>query len=50
MNDKEKYSAVIDARIAKLGETLNDIKTKRELRKEYIPCNAQDVESSTCKQ
>jgi hypothetical protein len=37
MNEKEKYSAEIDARIAKFGETLNEIKTKRELRNEIRP-------------
>jgi len=37
MNDKEKYSAEIDARIAQFGETLDEIKTKRELRSESRP-------------
>lgn len=37
MNEREKYSAEIDARIAKFGETLNEIKTKRELRNESRP-------------
>lgn len=37
MNDKERYSAEIDARIVKFGETLNEIKTKRELRNENRP-------------
>ena len=37
MNEKEKYSAEIDAKIAKFGETLNEIKTKRELRNEIRP-------------
>ena len=37
MNEKEKYRAVIDARLAEFGETLNKIKTKRELRNENRP-------------
>lgn len=37
MDEREKYSAEIDARIAKFGETLNEIKTKRELRNESRP-------------
>lgn len=37
MIQKERYSAEIDARIAKFGETLKEIKTKRELRNETRP-------------
>jgi len=37
MNQKEKYSAEIDARIGKFGDTLNEIKTKRELRNDSRP-------------
>jgi len=37
MNEKEKYSAEIEARIAEFGETLNEIETKRELRNESRP-------------
>ena len=32
MNEKEKYSAEIEAKLAKFDETLNEIKTKQELR------------------
>jgi hypothetical protein len=37
MNEKEKYSAEIEARIAEFDETLNEIETKRELRNESRP-------------
>jgi hypothetical protein len=37
MNEKEKYSAEIDAKLAEFGETLNEIKTKQELRNESRP-------------
>jgi hypothetical protein len=37
MNEKEKYSAEIDAKLAKFGETLNEIRTKQELRKKSRP-------------
>ena len=43
IDDREQYCVEIDARIAKFGETLNEIKTNRELRKEHIPCNVQDA-------
>lgn len=36
MDEKEKYRAEIDARMIKLGETLHEIKTKMEKRKENL--------------
>jgi hypothetical protein len=32
MDDRAKYQAEIDAKLLKFGETLNEIKAKRELR------------------
>jgi hypothetical protein len=32
MDDRAKYRAEIDAKLLKFGETLNEIKAKRELR------------------
>jgi hypothetical protein len=37
MNERDKYSAEIDAKLAKFGQTLNEIKTKQELRNESRP-------------
>lgn len=37
MDEKEKYRAEIDARMIKLDETLQEIKTKMEKRKESLP-------------
>lgn len=37
MDEKEKYRAEIDAKLAKFGETLNEIRAKQELRKESRP-------------
>ena len=37
MNEKEKYRTQMDIRLAELGETLNEIKTKMERRKENTP-------------
>lgn len=37
MDEKEKYRAEIDAKLVKFGETLNEIKTKKELRNETSP-------------
>lgn len=37
MNEKEKYRAEIDAKLLKFGESINEIKAKRELRNESRP-------------
>lgn len=37
MNDKEKYRAEIDAKLAKFGETLHEIKSKQEMRNKMRP-------------
>jgi len=37
MNEKEKYRTQMDIRLGELGETLNEIKTKMERRKENTP-------------
>lgn len=37
MNDKEKYRAEIDAKLAKFGETLQEIKSKQEMRNQMRP-------------
>jgi ABC-type Fe3+-citrate transport system substrate-binding protein len=37
MDKKEKYHAEIEARLIKFGETLHEIKTNMEQRKENLP-------------
>ena len=37
MNEKEKYRAEIDAKLAKFGETLHEIKSKQETRNKMRP-------------
>lgn len=37
MDDKAKYRAEVEARLAKFGETLHEVKTKRELRDAIRP-------------
>ena len=37
MNQKEKYRAEIDAKLVTFGETLHEIKTRKEKRKENWP-------------
>lgn len=36
MNEKEKYRTEIDATLLKFGETINEMKAKRELRNERL--------------
>ncbi len=37
MDEKEKYRAKIDAKLLRFGETINEIKTNMEQRKENTP-------------
>lgn len=37
MDEKAKYRAQVEARLAKFGETLHEIKTKREMRDAIKP-------------
>ena len=37
MEEREKYRAEIEAKLVKFGETLNEIRTKQELRSETRP-------------
>jgi len=37
MEEKEKYHAEMEARLMRFGETINEIKTRMEKRKESLP-------------